>query len=179
MPTDPESAAADVLALVQAGRFEEVRDRFSARLRPLVGADELRAAWDGAVAQLGDLRSTGAPVTGPTAGGLAVVTIPLTFERGPLDLVVSVGGDGSLGGIQLAPAGTVEGPATWQPPSYMDLATFVDEDVILGAGPLAVPGTLSRPRGSGPGPGVVLLGGSGPTDRDGTVGANKPLKDLA
>jgi uncharacterized protein len=49
----------------------------------------------------------------------------------------------------------------------------------VGAGPLAVPGTLSLPRRPGPLPTVVLLGGSGPNDRDATIGRNKPFKDLA
>jgi hypothetical protein len=35
------------------------------------------------------------------------------------------------------------------------------------------------PVGKGPFPGVVLVHGSGPNDRDETVGANKPFRDLA
>ena len=42
-----------------------------------------------------------------------------------------------------------------------------------------MPGTLSVPCGDGPWPGVVLLSGGGPFDRDQTSGPNKPLKDLA
>jgi pimeloyl-ACP methyl ester carboxylesterase len=42
-----------------------------------------------------------------------------------------------------------------------------------------VPATLTIPRGHGPWPAVVLLAGSGPQDRDETLGPNKPLKDLA
>ncbi|MFF3529311.1 alpha/beta hydrolase family protein [Streptomyces rubiginosohelvolus] len=38
---------------------------------------------------------------------------------------------------------------------------------------------MSAPRGQAPGPGVVLLAGGGPFDRDETSGPNKPLKDLA
>lgn len=49
----------------------------------------------------------------------------------------------------------------------------------MGAGPLALPGVLTVPDAPGPHPGVVILGGSGPTDRDGTVGSVKPLRDLA
>lgn len=35
------------------------------------------------------------------------------------------------------------------------------------------------PKGSGPFPAVVLVHGSGPNDRDETIGPNKPFKDLA
>lgn len=43
-----------------------------------------------------------------------------------------------------------------------------------------VPGTLTLPaEGEGPWPVVVFLHGSGPNDRDETLGPNKPLRDLA
>jgi dienelactone hydrolase len=38
---------------------------------------------------------------------------------------------------------------------------------------------LTIPVGAGPFPAVVLVHGSGPNDRDETIGANKPFKDLA
>lgn len=45
--------------------------------------------------------------------------------------------------------------------------------------PWALPGTLTMPAGRGPFPAVVLVHGSGPQDRDETVGPNKPFRDLA
>jgi hypothetical protein len=42
-----------------------------------------------------------------------------------------------------------------------------------------VPGTLSLPKGLGPFPAIVLVHGSGPQDRDETLGPNKPFRDLA
>ncbi|GAA4053701.1 hypothetical protein GCM10022214_00280 [Actinomadura miaoliensis] len=57
--------------------------------------------------------------------------------------------------------------------------TFHEHDVTVGDGPLAVPGTLTLPDGAGPWPGVVLLSGGGPFDRDETSGPNKPFKDIA
>jgi dienelactone hydrolase len=51
--------------------------------------------------------------------------------------------------------------------------------MTLGSSEWALPATLTSPAGTGPWPGVVLVHGSGPNDRDETVGANKPFKDLA
>ncbi|MFD0515887.1 alpha/beta hydrolase family protein [Streptomyces aureus] len=65
------------------------------------------------------------------------------------------------------------------PPPYAEPGRFSEHEVTVGTGPLAVSGTLSVPRGQAPGPGVVLLAGGGPFDRDETSGPNKPLKDLA
>lgn len=42
-----------------------------------------------------------------------------------------------------------------------------------------LPGTLALPMGKGPFPVVVVVGGSGPGDRDETTGPNKPFRDIA
>ena len=68
---------------------------------------------------------------------------------------------------------------SWQPPQYVDPSAFVENEVLVGSGPLAVPGTVTLPRGEQPYPAVVLLAGGGPFDRDGTAGPNKNLKDIA
>ena len=100
--------------------------------------------------------------------------VPVTFERGGLTVVMSVDEAGLLQGLKIEPAAAV-----WAPPAYADPDRFAEREVRVGSGPLAVPGTLSVPRGDGPWPGVVLLSGGGPFDRDQTSGPNKPLKDLA
>ena len=42
-----------------------------------------------------------------------------------------------------------------------------------------LPGMLTVPKGEGPFPAVVLLQGSGPSDRDETIGSLKPFRDIA
>src|SRR5215471_14652653 len=49
----------------------------------------------------------------------------------------------------------------------------------LSNGEWILPGTLSVPKGEGPFAAVVLVHGSGPNDRDETIGPNKPFRDLA
>ncbi|MGW0903066.1 alpha/beta hydrolase family protein [Streptomyces sp. NPDC002853] len=65
------------------------------------------------------------------------------------------------------------------PPPYAEPGRFSEHEVTIGTGSFTVPGTVSSPRGQATGPGVVLLAGGGPFDRDETSGPNKPLKDLA
>jgi uncharacterized protein len=175
----PVATSLAILELAQAGRFAEIRDRFAPNLRAMVTAEALQAAWAAELGRRGPVSSVGAPLSETAGAGMTVVKVPVICERGALTLVVSVHESGWLTGIQLAPAGAAEPAAPWEPPAYADPEAFDEQDVLVGAGPLAVPGTLSLPRRPGPLPTVVLLGGSGPNDRDATIGRNKPFKDLA
>jgi len=177
--TAPVPTGLAVLELAQAGRFAEIREMFAPPLRAMVTAEALEAAWAAEINRRGPVSSIGAPVSEPDGPGLVLVRIPVTFQRGELTVLVSVSDTGSLTGIQLAPASAAEPTGPWQPPAYADPDKFDEQEVTVGSGPLAVPGTLSLPRQPGPGPAVVLLAGSGPLDRDETIGRNKPFKDLA
>jgi uncharacterized protein len=174
----PIQAGLAALALARAGQFEEVRERFAEPLRPMVAADALRSAWGAAVGRLGAVTSIGTAVSEP-APGVTVVKVPVHCERGALTFVASVTATGALTGLQLAPPEAMSPPPSWERPAYADPARFEEQEVLLGSGDLAVPGTLSLPRQAGPLPAVVLLAGSGPMDRDESIGPSKPFKDLA
>jgi dienelactone hydrolase len=176
--SDPQTTALSVLDLARAGRFADIRNRFAAGLRPMVAAAALEGAWDAAEAAHGPVVSVGVARCDPASPGV-VVKVPVIFERGELTLAVSVTASGELTGLQLAPVSNSQPPRSWQPPPYADPDRFDEDEVVIGSGPLAVGGTLTRPKAAGPIPAVVLLGGSGPTERDGTIATTKPCKDLA
>lgn len=63
-------------------------------------------------------------------------------------------------------------------PPYADRDVFFEEEVLFSRPEWVITGTLTRPTdAAGPLPGVVLVAGSG--DRDGTLGPNHMLRDLA
>ena len=63
------------------------------------------------------------------------------------------------------------------PAPYADEPTFAETEVVVGS--VKLPGTLAMPKRQGLVPAVVLVHGSGPLDRDETIGPNKVFKDLA
>src|SRR5262245_25692295 len=170
--------ASTVLDHARAGRFDAIREMFAPNLRSMVPVETLSQAWNGAVAQFGALTGTGTPRTEDGPNGSALVWLPLTFEHGALDLVVGVAGEWVVG-INLAPPAEAAAPEQWSPPAYADQVAFDEYDVTVDAMDLPVPGTISMPRGHDRVPAVLLLAGSGPHDRDETIGVNKPFKDLA
>lgn len=64
-------------------------------------------------------------------------------------------------------------------PPYADVTLFEEYDLTFGLPQFPLGGTLTLPVGEGPFPVVVLVHGSGPNDRDESVGLNKPFRDLA
>jgi uncharacterized protein len=182
-----ETAALAVIEMARQGQFAAISEKFPPSLRPMAPPDALRAAWDAEIATYGPVSGLGTPVTEPAGPGMVLVKVPVRFERGIQTVTVALtgeagedGGESWVTGIQLLPASAAEPAAPWAPPPYADPDSFTEQDVTVGDGPLAVPGTLSVPRGHDrPVPGVVLLAGSGPNDQDETIGRNKPLKDLA
>jgi dienelactone hydrolase len=59
----------------------------------------------------------------------------------------------------------------------VDSAKFTNVDVTVG--PTALGGTLTLPKTGAKVPAVVLIHGSGPHDRDETIGPNRPFRDIA
>lgn len=71
-------------------------------------------------------------------------------------------------------------PSGWSHgPSDRSAGAYAERDFAVGEGDLALPGTLAMPEGDRPFPAVVLVHGSGPQDRDSTIGPNRPLRDIA
>ncbi|MFD8691481.1 alpha/beta hydrolase family protein [Streptomyces sp. NPDC059651] len=162
-------------ALLRAERFAEMAELFAPPLRAAVSAEALRLAWAAESAGRGGPGKIGTPVRAPGDAVPVRVRIPVTCPGGSFTVVTSVGDDGLLHGLRF----DADGGGAWQPPPYAQPDRFTERDVVVGTGPLAVPGTLSLPAGPGPWPAVVLLGGGGAFDRDESSGPNKPLKDLA
>jgi len=66
------------------------------------------------------------------------------------------------------------------PPPYADPASYHEATLaVTVAGRPPLPATLTLPNLSAPVAAAVLVHGSGPQDRDETVGANRPFRDLA
>lgn len=111
------------------------------------------------------------------AGALTLVVLPAKFEKGPIEFVVSVDAQGKIAGLFMRPPQTEAAAAA--PPPAPKSDSVVERDVTIGDGEWKLPGTLMLPKNGGNFPAVVLVHGSGPNDRDETIFANKPFRDLA
>ena len=173
---DPSVAAA--LRLVDAlavGNFAEAAADFDETMQKVLPPEKLEATWTQVTSMVGPFRERRGSRKEPSPAG-DIVRVLCIFEKAPLNTKVVVDPSGKVGGLWFEQATSAE-PSP--PPPYADASSFDEKEVTVGTGEWALPGTLSLPKGDGPFPGVVLVHGSGPNDRDETVGPNKPFRDLA
>lgn len=129
------------------------------------------------------------------AMGLPLRAVSVDGER--LIIEMPMGGDARFEGTQsgntikgtfaqagqsfpmtLARADEIQPPARPQEP-VGTLPYGVEEVLFESLGGIQLAGTLTRPDSTGPFPGVVLVAGAGPHDRDGTFMNHRPLLVLA
>ena len=167
---DPVARATTLLDHLDAGEFADAEAMFTAQMAQAVPADKLQALWEALPQQAGPSSGRGLPVVAAD-GDIRVVTVPLKHAV-PLQAKIAVQPDGRIAGlfIQPAPPPPADAPAAD--------AGFAERDFAVDG----LPGTLAMPAGASadtPVPAVVLVHGSGPHDRDETIGPNRPFLDIA
>ncbi len=100
--------------------------------------------------------------------------------RGLMLLSMLLAGPVIAGAVQSPDANVARraGVASGRPP-YAHPDVYTEQEVTAGAAGWPLPGILTMPVGDGPFPAVALVHGSGPQDRDASIGPNKPFRDLA
>jgi dienelactone hydrolase len=181
----PERAGDEIWTAFAADQVGAVYDRFDAQMARAISSEQMREVWRGVVAEVGLLRSWKVADRKPASGGTTLI-YDLVHERGHMTGQISLTApDQAVAGLFLRPGqppqaaapASATAPAAVPPsPSRPGVKTRV---VQVGKAPLALDGIVAMPDRPGKFPAVVLLAGSGPADKDETLGPNKPFRDLA
>jgi dienelactone hydrolase len=164
--------ARHIIELLRQEKFEDVARDFTPQMTAAMSVKQLGDLWTRLRGQVGALTSI---IDDDVAvnGAITGVTMGCQFERAALNVRVAFRPDGKIAGLGFTPRrAAVE--TSVPPPS----SRFTEESIVVGSGEWALPGTLSLPPGDHL-PAIALVHGSGAGDRDETVGANKPFRDLA
>ena len=177
---DKISIAQELVTRFVQGDFEAVVESLDESLRQQLPVDKLQATLQSLVASVGKFKEqVGAHTFQIPSAELVIVTC--AFANASLDINVAFNEQDKIIGLNITQVGGVEQQYTtvYEPPTYMNQDLFTEREVQIGEGEWVLPGTLSVPVGDGPFAAVLLVHGSGPNDRDETVGPNKPFRDLA
>jgi uncharacterized protein len=171
--TSDETAEVLLVAL-RAREYATAVSLFDATMKAALPEAKLEAVWVQQARTLGPLRSWAA-IKRAEYQGKDLCTAVLQFERGQLQASIAIDPQSQqIAGFFLRPV-----PPPSPPAAYVDPSKFHVVDLQVGSEPFVLGGTLTVPTLLDPVPGIVLVHGSGPNDRDETVGANKVFKDLA
>ncbi|GAB3040098.1 alpha/beta fold hydrolase [Oleiagrimonas citrea] len=169
-----------LLDALKAHNYAAATKHFDAQVAAVVTPDRLEQVWArGLPMRFGDydgLAKGQAPKRQPDG----VIVTPLHFARGWFHMRVTCNAKGAISGFRFLPGRTARpGEAEHAGPkaAHGDWGTSTPIEVTSPWGPL--PGLLTLPKGKGPFPAVVLVGGSGPHDYDEAIGPNKPFRDIA
>jgi hypothetical protein len=173
-PVDPvaEKGRAFV-ALLAAGKHAEAAATFDATMTKALPEAKLAETWAGLQAGVGAFEAVEGTRVEPM-GAYDTALVTCKFARARLEAKIAFDRAGKVAGLFFAQA-----PEPYTDPPYVDRAKIEEHDVKVGSGEWALPGTLTLPKGAGPFRAAVLVHGSGPGDRDASVGANRPFQDLA
>lgn len=185
-PATPESASqreAELLSLTQTicdelsrGDYAAVTQRLDESLTDQLTDADLAEGWQDSLDSMGGFKAFGETTVTETAKGWFSET-PIECGAGTLLLQLGFTENNALTMIYISVSQTPE--AT--PIDAVLPDTLQEQGVTLSADPdYPLEGTLTLPKDAmSPLPAVILVHGSGPCDRDETVGANKPFRDLA
>lgn len=165
----PQAVATKLLDRLDAGQYDQAEAMFNAQMQQHVPTDKLKAVWQSL----------------PPAGdrGMAQVSqqdgmqvIKQTLHRGKTawTATVAVDADGKVSGLFVQPQQN-----TAPIPAVPADASYSEREVTVGAEGHPLGGTLAMPKGQGPFPAVVLVHGSGPNDREETIGGSHVFTDIA
>lgn len=175
MPSSTDDRAKQLIVSLANGRFAEVAREFGDRLKASLTPEDLQRGWQDMERRFGSFRDI---VTTRSIPPVGVVVAETRFGDTKVMVIVRFGSNDRVDGLALQSPRDEIPPAP--PPSYADTALFSEREVTVGSsGDWPLPGALSLPRGKGLHPAVVLVHGSGPADRDESLGPNRPFRDIA
>ena len=165
--------AEEVFDALLAGDFAAIAERFDENMAAVLDADGLAQSWSAVAPMLGDYLGRG-EVEVNAQGDCFVAMLEARFANSKLKVQIAFDADGRIAGMQMQPVApetaAEEETGAW---TEVELTVEADPAYPLGA-------TLCLPEGGeGLPPVVVLVQGSGSSDRNEAVLQNAPFRDIA
>ncbi|MBN1412759.1 MAG: DUF3887 domain-containing protein [Spirochaetales bacterium] len=167
--------AGNFVALLEKAEYRTAFDTFDDAMKGAFPLEKLQGTWEGVKTQCGSLVKLLETKMEVKGGYLAVVS-RYEFEKITIVLRIVYNIKKEISGFWISED---KPEAVFRDPPYAKKDTFTEKEVTVGSGEWELPGTLTVPASKGPFPAVILVHGSGPNDRDETIGGARVFRDLA
>lgn len=165
----------EFLNKLNRSQFDSCQSYFDESVRDKINADMMQQMWERIPRFLGDFKSYN-NIRTEKADTLDIVLIACAFEKTKLDLKLSYNSRHKIVGIFFVPP---KSNAVYNVPDYYNVQKLYESKIPLKTGQYTLPGALCVPNNIENPPVVIFVAGSGPNDKDETIGPNKPLRDIA
>ena len=173
----PTAVARKALDLVLAEKYTDLRTMLTPAATERLTVDFMQQRVGREIQSFGKVTEIGPPVTAED-GDDTLVSFPVHFTGTTVNVQFTLEPSLQIAGLYLRPPDAPL-PKIWQRPAYSNKAAFTKRDVTIGSDEWKLGGTLTVPVGKGPFPGVVLVHGPGPDDRDEQIYSNRMFRDIA
>jgi uncharacterized protein len=153
-------------------QYDSISKLFDSTMLRQLSGSRLGEVWENLPNQFGKFDSFG-KTNIDTVPGFYISQTLLQYKKLKLSMSISFNSEYQIAGFYFYPK------YTYSPPEYINTLSFTEYKVTFGKAPYIVNGTLTVPNKINSPPCAIIVGGSGPTDRDGSVGDNKTYKDIA
>lgn len=176
-PGDVTAQAQAAVTALTSGDFATVEEQFTSKMKAAYPPGRLKTIWAGLIAQAGDFKGCGTNARVVAINDKRMVITPCEFSRAKVDIQFAFDTDAKISGMSIRPVAGAE--VAYALPAYAKPSAYAETTLTIGFGEWVLPATLTTPVDGASLPVVILVHGSGPNDRDETIGPNKPFKDLA
>jgi dienelactone hydrolase len=174
-PPKPEERARALVTAASKEDFDAASKDFDDTMKKVMPPDKFGQTWKGLVEKVGPLKKQGRAIA-EKVQKYDVIWLECEFEKATVFVRLVFDSDGKVAGLSFRDSGPAK---EYKAPAYVKRDTFKESEVKVGEGEWVLPATLSLPAGDGPFPALVLVHGSGPHDRDETIGGGRTFRDLA
>ncbi len=173
---DYTERAQNIYELIRAQEFAKVVAEFDSSLAKRIDSTRLATAWINLIKMEGNFVKV-IEITTEKRSNFDVIIQRSQFEKRTVDFKLAFAENGKVKGIFLTPEIK---KFVFSNPDYYDSTKFVEKRKFIVTGEYRLPATLTLPTKSvNPPPVAILVHGSGPNDKDETVGNTKIFRDLA
>jgi uncharacterized protein len=156
-------------------QFDSCQSYLDTSVSNKLSAEMMGEMWERIPQYVGEFKSYG-DIRTEKADSLEAVLILCTFEKTKLDLKLAYNSSKKIVGFFFLPP---KSKTAYNLPEYYEASKQYETKLTVKTGTFELPGTLCVPNNVTDPPVVILVAGSGPNDKDETVGPNKPLKDIS
>ncbi|MBC7384142.1 MAG: DUF3887 domain-containing protein [Bacteroidia bacterium] len=171
---DAKVKSIEIIDLLKKQKFNDVYSAMDSVMNRLLNAEQLEGIWDGLLMQFDTLYEISEPVINIVSDTLTATVTTLRFKNMKLGLKLAFNQTGKISGLYVVPVAY-----PYQPAWYVNTAGFYEIKKNIPDPEYPSEGILTLPNGSKKVAVVIIVGGSGPVDKDLTEGPNKVYKDIA